>query len=124
VVHSASEQSPNRRNPGFWTLIAAIIGSSITFIDGTVINVALPVLQEKLQATVAQVQWVVESYALLLAALILVGGSLGDHYGRRRIFSIGVCIFALTSAWCGLAPDINQLIIARAVQGLGAALLV
>jgi EmrB/QacA subfamily drug resistance transporter len=96
----------------------------MAFIDSTVVNVALPILQAKLQATVADVQWIVESYALFLAALILVGGSLGDHFGRRRIFAYGIVLFAVASAWCGLAPDVDQLIIARAVQGIGGALLV
>ncbi len=93
-------------------------------IDSTAVNVALPVLQTTLNATVADVQWIVESYALFLAALILVGGSLGDHCGRRRIFACGVALFALASAWCGLSPSVNQLIVARAVQGIGGALLV
>jgi hypothetical protein len=75
---------------GVWVLLATILGSSMAFIDGTVVNVALPVLQLDLKATVADVQWVVEAYSLFLAALILVGGSLGDHFGRRRIFAIGV----------------------------------
>ena len=107
-----------------WVLIAAILGSSITFIDGTVINVVLPVLQGELNASVAATQWIVESYALMLAALILVGGSLGDRLGRKRIFCAGVVLFALASVWCGLAPDIAHLIVARGVQGVGAALLV
>jgi EmrB/QacA subfamily drug resistance transporter len=109
---------------GRWVLAAAILGSSITFIDGTVVNVALPVLQRELSASVAEAQWIVESYALMLAALILVGGSLGDRLGRRRVFSAGVLLFALASVWCGLAPNITQLIVARGVQGVGAALLV
>jgi EmrB/QacA subfamily drug resistance transporter len=96
----------------------------MAFIDGTVVNVALPALQADLKASLADVQWVIEAYSLLLAALLLVGGSLGDHYGRRRIFMIGVAIFAAASTWCGLAGGIHQLIAARAVQGFGAALLV
>jgi EmrB/QacA subfamily drug resistance transporter len=96
----------------------------MAFIDGTVVNVALPALQSNLNATVVDVQWVVEAYALFLAALLLAGGSLGDHFGRRRIYTIGVILFALASIWCGLAANINQLIIARAVQGIGGALLV
>src|SRR5881227_3859430 len=107
-----------------WVLAATILGSSMAFIDGTVVNVALPTLQTSLNASLADVQWVIEAYALLLAALLLVGGSLGDHYGRRRVFLIGVAVFAAASAWCGLAGSIRQLIIARAVQGFGAALLV
>jgi EmrB/QacA subfamily drug resistance transporter len=96
----------------------------MTFIDGTVVNVALPVLQRELKATVGEAQWVVESYALMLAALLLTGGALGDRYGRRKIFSIGVVLFALASVWCGLAPDMAHLVVARAAQGVGAALLV
>jgi EmrB/QacA subfamily drug resistance transporter len=107
-----------------WVLAATILGSSMVFIDGTVVNVALPALQTSLNATVVDAQWVVEAYALFLAALLLAGGSLGDHFGRKRIYSTGVVLFALASAWCGLAPNINQLIIARAVQGIGGALLV
>ena len=107
-----------------WTLIAAIRGSSIAFIDGTVVNVALPALQASLNATAPQVQWVVEAYALLLASLILVGGSLGDIFGRRRVFTLGVTLFAVASAWCGLAPTIAHLIAARALQGIGGAMLV
>jgi len=107
-----------------WILAATILGSSMAFIDGTVVNVALPALQKNLNATVVDVQWVVEAYALFLAALLLAGGSLGDHFGRKRVYTIGVSLFALASIWCGLAANINQLIIARAVQGIGGALLV
>lgn len=96
----------------------------MVFIDGTVVNVALPALQTNLNATVVDVQWVVEAYALFLAALLLAGGSLGDHFGRKRIYTIGVAAFALASIWCGLAPSITQLIVARAAQGVGGALLV
>ena len=105
-------------------LVATILASSMAFIDGTVVNVALPALQANLNATIVDVQWVIEAYSLLLAALLLVGGSLGDHYGRRRVFLAGVALFAVASAWCGLAANIGQLIVARAAQGLGAALLV
>ncbi len=96
----------------------------MAFIDSTVVNVALPALQSSLGATVIDAQWVIESYGLLLGALILVGGSVGDLFGRRRAFLIGVAVFAIASAWCGLSPNIHQLIIARAIQGLGAAFLV
>jgi EmrB/QacA subfamily drug resistance transporter len=109
---------------GAWILAATILGSSMVFIDGTVVNVALPALQSALGATLADVQWVVESYALFLAALLLVGGSLGDMYGRRKIFATGVVLFSAASAWCGLAPNIRQLIVARGLQGVGGALLV
>lgn len=107
-----------------WVLAATILGSSMAFIDSTVVNVALPALQASFHATVVDLQWVIESYGVLLAALILVGGSFGDRFGRRLIFLAGVLIFALSSAGCGIASNIHQLIIARSVQGVGAALLV
>jgi EmrB/QacA subfamily drug resistance transporter len=107
-----------------YVLAATILGSSLAFIDGTVVNVALPALQSAFNATATDVQWIIESYALFLAALLLVGGSLGDHFGRRRIYNIGVALFTLASIWCGLAPSVTQLIAARAVQGIGGALLV
>ena len=109
---------------GRWVLAATILASSMAFIDGTVVNVALPFLQTNLNATAIGIQWVVEAYSLFLSALLLVGGSLGDLYGRRLIFNIGVVVFALASAGCGLATSIEQLIIARSVQGIGGALLV
>src|SRR5437870_6912712 len=109
---------------GRWVLAATTVASSMAFIDGTVVNVALPALQTNLNATIVDVQWVIEAYSLLLAALLLVGGSVGDHFGRRRVFLVGVALFAFASAWCGFAANIGQLIAARAVQGLGAALLV
>ena len=96
----------------------------MAFIDGTVVNVALPALQSQMGATITDVQWVVESYALFLAALLLVGGALGDRYGRRLVYAIGIALFAAASVWCGLAPSIQQLIVARGAQGIGAALLV
>jgi EmrB/QacA subfamily drug resistance transporter len=112
------------RTRGRWILAACILGSSLAFIDGTVVNVALPAMQTALHASISDLQWVVESYALFLAALLLVGGSLGDIYGRRRVFVAGVALFAAASAWCGFADSVQQLIVARAVQGVGAALLV
>jgi EmrB/QacA subfamily drug resistance transporter len=107
-----------------WVLAASILGSSLAFVDGTVVNVALPAIQRALQASVGQAQWVVESYALLLASLLLAGGALGDRFGRKRIFLLGVAIFAAASIACALSPSIAWLIAARAVQGVGAALLV
>lgn len=124
VIKSKPCNQPCSRNRRPWILAATILGSSMAMIDGTVVNVALPVLQSVLKATAADVQWIVESYALFLAALILVGGSLGDRFGRRRIFACGVALFATASVWCGLAPNVNQLIFARAIQGIGGALLV
>ena len=105
-------------------LAATILGSSMAFIDGTVVNVALPALQNALHGSIADVQWVVESYALMLAALLLVGGSLGDLLGRRKVYVIGVAVFAAASALCGIARNIDMLIWARSIQGIGAALLV
>ncbi|WP_052195180.1 MFS transporter [Deinococcus radiopugnans] len=107
-----------------WTLAATVVGSSMAFLDGTVVNVALASLQADLNATAAGVQWVVNAYALLLAALTLSGGALGDAYGRKKIYGLGVTIFALASLACGLAPSLPFLIAARAMQGVGAALLV
>ena len=123
-VCAKAATAPCQKSRGPWVLTATILGSSMAFIDGTVVNVALPALQSQLNATVSEVQWVVESYALMLAAFLLLGGSLGDHYGRRRAFLAGVIIFATASVWCGLAVNITQLIAARAVQGFGGALLV
>jgi EmrB/QacA subfamily drug resistance transporter len=124
VIAGKKHATPCGKTRGRWILAATILGSSMVFIDGTVVNVALPALQSSLHATSVDVQWVVESYALFLAALLLLGGSLGDHFGRRRIYAIGVVLFALASIWCGMAPNISQLIIARAVQGVGGAMLV
>src|SRR5437899_5868482 len=124
VVRSGAVAAPCEKSRGRWVLAATILASSMAFIDGTVVNVALPALQTNLKATAVDVQWVIEAYSLLLSALLLVGGSLGDHYGRRSIFLIGVAIFALASATCGFVANIHQLIAARALQGLGAAPLV
>lgn len=124
VIRSARAATPSRDDAKPWILAATILGSSLAFIDSTVVNVALPAIQANFRATVVDVQWVVESYGLFLAALILVGGSLGDLFGRRLIFLVGVSIFAVASAACGAASSIHQLIIARSIQGVGAALLV
>src|SRR6266498_1981927 len=122
IIRSAPAGEPCSKSRGRWVLAATILASSMAFIDGTVVNVALPALQTTLNATAVDVQWVIEAYSLLLSALLLVGGSLGDHYGRRRVFVIGVALFASASAACGFAANIHQLIAARALQGLGAAL--
>src|SRR3982074_642402 len=124
VLLSREQSATCTKAAGRWILAATILASSMAFIDGTVVNVALPFLQKSLNATVIGVQWVVEAYSLFLSALLLVGGSLGDRYGRRMVFLIGVALFALASAACGMATNINQLIVARAVQGIGGALLV
>src|SRR6266849_2601650 len=124
VIESGHATVPCTSEAGPWILAVTILGSSMAFIDSTVVNVALPALQTSLGGTVTDIQWVVEAYGLLLGALILVGGSLGDLYGRRRMLLVGVTVFAIASAGCGLAPNLHQLVIARAVQGLGAAFLV
>jgi EmrB/QacA subfamily drug resistance transporter len=124
VIRSAKADFPCTAQAAYWILAVTILGSSMAFIDSTVVNVALPALQASLHATVVGVQWVVESYGLFLGALILIGGSLGDLFGRRRMFLIGVGIFGAASIACGLAPNIQQLVIARSVQGIGAAFLV
>ncbi|HEX7440182.1 MAG TPA: MFS transporter, partial [Caldimonas sp.] len=116
----AADAPPSVRR---WVLVATILASSMAFVDGTMVNVALPAIQRDLQATSAGAQWVVEAYALLLAALLLVGGSLGDHFGRRRIFMVGVTLFVAASVACAASPDIRALVASRALQGVGAALL-
>src|SRR6266513_2096127 len=124
VIRSRPAAAPCSKSRGRWVLAATILASSMAFIDGTVVNVALPALQAKLAATAVDVQWVIEAYSLFLSAFLLIGGSLGDHYGRRRIFLLGVGLFTVASAACGLAGDVRQLIVARGIQGVGAALLV
>ncbi len=124
AVMQARLADGSRTTNGAWILAATILGSSMVFIDGTVVGVALPALQSSLHATITDVQWVIESYALLLGALLLTGGSLGDLHGRRKIFAAGVVVFCAASAWCGFAQDIRQLVIARGLQGVGGALLV
>jgi EmrB/QacA subfamily drug resistance transporter len=124
VALAGKGAAPCGRDAEPWVLVATILGSSMGFIDGTAVNVALPALQRDLGATVAGVQWIVEAYALFLSALLLVGGSLGDRFGRRKVFLIGIAGFAAASAACGLAGNTAQLIAARAVQGVAAALMV
>ena len=124
VILHAAEAQPCAAATKRWTLVAAICGSSMAFVDGTVVNVALPAIQRDLNATASQAQWIVESYALFLSALLLVGGALGDRVGRRRVFAIGISLFAAASLACALSDDISHLIAARAIQGVGAALLV
>src|SRR5712672_3622678 len=113
IIRSGPAAAPCSKSRGRWILAATILASSMAFIDSTVVNVALPALQGSFHATVVDVQWVVESYGLFLADLILVGGSLGDLFGRRRVFVVGVAIFAVASAGCAVASNIHQLIIAR-----------
>jgi len=109
--------------PARWVLLATVLGSSLVMLDATVVNVALPRLGADLGADFGDLQWVVNAYTLTLAAFILLGGSLGDHVGRRRIFIVGVTWFAIASALCGLAPTVELLAVSRALQGVGGALL-
>ncbi|MEE8518576.1 MAG: MFS transporter [Dehalococcoidia bacterium] len=113
-----------RNYSGVWILVATILGSSMGFIDATAVNVILPIMQEDLGATLTELQWFIEAYALFLAALLLVGGTFGDRLGRKRVFMWGIGIFAGASIWAGLAPNAEQLIAARAVQGIGGALFI
>jgi EmrB/QacA subfamily drug resistance transporter len=124
AIESRVASSPCSAKAAAWVLAATILGSSMAFIDSTVVNVALPALQVSFGASVVGVQWVVEAYGLTLAALILVGGSMGDLLGRRLMFLIGVAVFGIASLFCGIAANIQQLILARAIQGVGAAFLV
>ncbi|MCD6679761.1 MAG: MFS transporter [Burkholderiaceae bacterium] len=120
----ASAAAPCPERARRWVLAASIIGSGMAFLDGSVVNVALPALQAELGVSIRSVQWVVNAYLLMLGALMLVGGSAGDRFGRRRVFVIGIVVFTLASVACGLAPDAEALVFARAVQGVGGALLV
>ena len=124
LIRSQGSDAPCIAASQPWILAATILGSSMAFIDGTVVNVAIPTLQAAFHATIVGAQWVVESYGLFLSSLILAGGALGDLFGRRRVFLIGVGIFTAASAACGVAPSILALVVARCVQGIGAALLV
>lgn len=106
-----------------WILAAAILSSAIVFLNASAISIALPQLQSDMGATIADIQWIVNGYMLFLASLMLLGGSLGDHLGRRKMLLVGTAVFGLASIWAGVAPDVGQLIAARALQGVGGALL-
>lgn len=123
VIRAGGAAQPVSPAVGTWVLAATILGSSMVFINGSTVNVALAALQRDLGATVGDIQWIVNAYTLFLAALILLGGALGDRYGRRRLFIWGVLLFAVASLACGLAPDAPTLIATRALQGVGGALL-
>jgi len=110
--------------PGRWVIAAAVLGSGVAFLDGTVVNAALPAIADDLGASLADLQWVLTGYLLTLGSLLVIGGSLGDVYGRRRIYVVGLVGFAAASLLCGLAPTVTALIALRAVQGVAAALLV
>ena len=119
-AHTVAWGSPRAR----WVLAAAVLGSGMAFLDGTIVNVALPAMARDLDADLADLQWVLDAYLVTLTALLLLGGALGDRFGRRRVFTIGVGVFAVASVLCGVAPTTDTLIAARALQGVGAALLV
>jgi EmrB/QacA subfamily drug resistance transporter len=112
-----------RKHDPRWTLAASILASSLSFVDGSVLNVALPAIRASYSAGAAEVQWVVNAYLLPLSALLLLGGALGDHFGRRRLLVVGTGLFAVASLVCALAPSLELLLAARAAQGIGAALL-
>jgi EmrB/QacA subfamily drug resistance transporter len=124
-VTGGPEQAPVAlgTTPGRWLLVVTVLASGMAFLDATAVQVALPSIGRELDASLSGLQWTVTGYTLTLAALILLGGSLGDRYGRRRVFVVGVCWFAAASLVCGLAQDVGQLVAARALQGVGGALL-
>lgn len=121
MTQSSSAQSDNT---GRWVLVSTIMASSMGFVMGSALNVALPALQASLQATAGDLLWITNSYLLMLASLILVGGSLGDHYGRKRVFGYGIILFTVASGLCGIAPTVEVLIVARVVQGVGGAMMI
>lgn len=124
LIRSARGAADCEAHQKRWVLVATILASVISYVDESVVNIALPAITKDLATSVAVVQWVINAYTLCLAAFILVGGAAGDQFGRRRIFIAGITVFAVASVWCGFAQDVAQLIIARAIQGLGAALLI
>src|SRR5262245_24459634 len=112
-----------RSSAGHWVLAVTVMGSGLAFLDGTVVNVALPTIGRGLNASTASLQWILNGYTLALASLILLGGSLGDRHGRRRIFVLGVAVFTVASLVCAVSPTVEVLIFARVVHGIGGALL-
>jgi MFS family permease len=123
VIRSTSLAVYRPANAKPWVLLASILASSIANIDESIVNVALPAIETDLQTSAVVVQWIVNAYTLSVSALLLVGGATGDQSGRRWFFIVGICIFAAASLWCGLAPGLTELILARAVQGAGATVL-
>jgi len=123
-IDATSANFPVSKSVGRWVFVATILGSGMAFIDSTAMNVVIPVLQSELNATIPQVQWIMEAYALFMSSLMLLGGALGDKFGRKRIFALGILLFTGASIWCGLSPNTSQLIVARAFQGAGGALLI
>jgi EmrB/QacA subfamily drug resistance transporter len=124
VIRSTPSAGPCAKRQRTWVLVAAVLGSSMAFIDSSVVNVALPKMESDLATTLSAMTWVINAYTLCMSALLLIGGAAADQLGRRRIFITGLSIFAVASVGCGLAPEVKILILARAVQGVGAALLI
>jgi EmrB/QacA subfamily drug resistance transporter len=126
TADGAAKEKPKHgtRGTGFWVLVATISASSMAFIDSSALNITLPAIQSDLQASGGDLLWIVNIYQLMLASLILVGGSLGDHFGRKRIYLTGIALFTAASAACGFAPTTGLLIAGRAIQGIGGALMV
>jgi EmrB/QacA subfamily drug resistance transporter len=123
VIRSTSLAVNRSTDAKRWVLVASILASSVANIDESIVNIALPAIETDLRTSAIVIQWIVNAYMLSLSALLLVGGATGDQFGRRRFFIVGISIFAAASLWCGLAPNLTQLILARAVQGVGAAVL-
>ena len=117
VIRAGEMKAPCSKRAAPWVLAATIMGSSITFIDSTVVGVALPVLQRELGTDIVGAQWIVEAYSLMLSALILVGGSLGDRWGRKRVFSMGLLLFTIASAGCGLSQHVYRKRSRRSLTG-------
>ncbi|MEM7007697.1 MAG: MFS transporter [Thermodesulfobacteriota bacterium] len=124
ISDSDKKQIAEKKSTGNWVLAATILGASMAYIDGTAVNVALPALQDQLNATIVDMQWIIEAYSLFLASLILVGGALGDRYGRRLIYGVGIALFAIASVLCGMSENVTELIYFRALQGVGGALMI
>ena len=124
AIRGARAAQPCAPSARFWILAAAILGSAMAFIDSTAVNVALPAMERGLATSLPAMQWVVNAYTLFLSSGLLIGGAAGDRFGRRRVFVAGIAVFVAASVGCGLAPDVGSLILARALQGLGGALLV
>ena len=122
-MNARARERPRTQGNPTWTLVTCVLASSLSFVEGSVLSVALPAIRESYGAGAQQVQWVVNAYLLPLSALLLLGGALGDHFGRRLLLVVGTSIFAATSLVCALAPSLSVLLVARAVQGIGAALL-
>src|SRR6202022_3474906 len=123
-IRSTPSAAPCAKRQQTWVLVAAVLGSSMAFIDSSVVNVALPKMESDLATTLPAMTWVINAYTLCMSALLLIGGAAADQIGRRKIFLTGLSVFAVASIGCGLAPGVEVLILARAVQGVGAALLI